>query len=298
MSPFTHSRTARLLRGAFIALLILAALLYLGLPTGMAVFAVLPGRAAVGSPPAGFEPVDLQTSDGVALKAWYHPPENGAAVILAHGAGSSRAGTRVYAEMLAQNGYGVLALDLRGHGESAGRTNRLGWQGSADIGAAVTFLRGRSEVNAIGGLGLSMGGEVLLGAAADYPEIQAIIADGATRRSTAELLALESERPLVRNFTARVMYAAVQLLSGQAPPRPLLESMKAAGSTRFLFIAGGDVPLEVAFNRLFADTLGERASLWVAPGAGHIGAFAAHPQEYQQLVIAFFETNLPARPFR
>ena len=43
----------------------------------------------------------------------------------------------------------------------------------------------------------------------------AIVADGATRRSVDELLALPSERPLVRNFTARVMYAAVRILMGR-----------------------------------------------------------------------------------
>jgi len=59
-----------------------------------------------------------------------------------------------------------------------------------------------------------MGGEVLLGAASQYPSITAIAADGATRRSTEELLALESERPLVRNFTARVC------MHGQAVLRP------------------------------------------------------------------------------
>ena len=51
-----------------------------------------------------------------------------------------------------------------------------------------------------------------------------IAADGATTRSLDELLALPSERPLVRNFTARVMYAAVQILSGETPPVPLLDS--------------------------------------------------------------------------
>src|SRR5690606_19488500 len=168
------------------------------------------------------------------LKGWYRAPANGAAILLLHGAGSSRESVRPYATFLVRHGYGVLALDLRGHGESAGKTNKLGWQGTRDVGAAVAFLQDRDEVQAIGGLGLSMGGEVLLGAAADYPAIGAIVADGATRRCTAELRALESERPLVRNFTARVWYAIVGLLTGEAPPRPLLDAMLASPSTRFL----------------------------------------------------------------
>jgi hypothetical protein len=137
-----------------------------------------------------------------------------------------------------------------------------------------------------------MGGEAMLGAAAQYPEIQAIAADGATRRSTAELLALESVRPLVRNFTARVMYLTVQLLSGETPPHPLLDSMITSGSTRFLLIAAGGDALETSFNQLFATTLGSRASLWIAPQVEHMGAFPRYPQEYEQRVIAFFESGL------
>lgn len=282
----------RVLKILGISLLMIAALLYLALPAGFGVYALLPFREQAGSAPEGFEEVSLTAQDGINLQAWYHPPTNGAAIILLHGAGNSRASLRHYATMLVRHGYGVLAVDLRGHGESQGATNRLAWQGTVDVGAAVDFLKEQTKVDSIGGLGISAGGEALLGASARYPEIRAILADGATRRSTEELLALESERPLVRNFTARVMYETVQLLSGQEPPEPLLEAMLASGSTRFLFIAGGGDRLEVAFNELFTRELGERGSLWVAPDAEHTLAFSLYPQEYEQQVVEFFDNTL------
>jgi pimeloyl-ACP methyl ester carboxylesterase len=132
---------------------------------------------------AGSWTIALTTDDQVMLAGWYKPPINGAAIILIHGAGGSREGMRPYAEMLAHHGYGVLALDLRGHGASTGLTNRFGWQGTHDVGAAVAFLQARDEVKMIGGLGSSLGSEVLLGAASEYPAMQAIAADGATTRS-------------------------------------------------------------------------------------------------------------------
>jgi pimeloyl-ACP methyl ester carboxylesterase len=226
------------------------------------------------------------------LAGWYKQPINGTAIILIHGAGGSREGMRPYAEMLARHGYGVLALDLRGHGTSTGRTNRFGWQGTHDAGAAVAFLQARDEVKAIGGLGSSLGGEVLLGAASEYPAIKAIAADGATARSLDELLTLSSERPLYRNFTARVMYAAVQVLSGETPPTPLLDSLIAAPATSYLLIAGGDNNKEVAFNELFVAAAPDRAQLWIAPDAAHTGAFSKYPSEYEQRVIAFLDAAL------
>jgi dienelactone hydrolase len=292
-----HNRLQRLAKWIAISIGVLILLLYIGLPVGMGIYTLLPIRSTVYSTPVGFEDVTLRTEDGVQLQGWYHrpgnsAPVNGAAIILLHGAGGSREAVRSYAGMLAGEGYGVLAVDLRGHGGSDGKTNRLGWQGTRDIGAAVDFLQGRQEVRAIGGLGISMGGEALLGAADRYPQIRAIAADGATRRSTAELLALESERPLVRNFTARVMFAAVRLFGGEAAPEPLLDAMLASGDTQFLLIAAGDNAQESAFNQLFAQTLGSRASLWIVPNASHTAAFSMYPEEYRERLTAFFQEAL------
>lgn len=284
---FNRFVNKRWLRWSALLLLALILLLYIGLPVALAVAAVLPASVELGLPPAGFDSLTLQAQDGTNLAAWYAPPHNSIAVILLHGAGGSRESVRPYAEMLQRGGFGVLAIDLRGHGASGGPTNRLGWQGTEDVGAALAFLESQPQVEHIAGLGLSMGGEALLGAASSYPALEAVVADGASRRSLEELLALPSERPLVRNFTARVMYATVRLLSRQQPPLPLLESMQQSGSTRFLLVAAGEDELEVEFNRLFAETLGERALLWVALGAPHTGAFGLYPDVYEQRLVDF-----------
>jgi pimeloyl-ACP methyl ester carboxylesterase len=265
---------------------------YLGLPVGMAIVALWPARSAAGQPPRGFEQVTLTTVDGVELTAWHSPPRNGAAVILLHGAGGSKESTRRLAEDLVSRGFGVLAVDLRGHGQSGGRTNRLGWSGSTDVRAAVDYLLASAPETRLGGVGLSMGGEVLLGATAACPEIVAVVADGATRRSTGELLALPSKRSLVESFTPRVMYAAVRVMSGEHPPAPLLEEVSRAKTTSVYLIAAGEDELEVAFNERFAQVLGPRATLWVAPGVQHLGASSRYPDEYRDRVLGFMEERL------
>lgn len=282
----------RLLRWIAVVFFILVLLVYVGLPVGAGVAAVLPAKGTVGAPPDGYETVTLTAQDGIQLQGWYRPPDNGAVIILLHGAGGTRESMRAYAAALAKHGYGILALDLRGHGESQGKTNRLGWQGTLDVGAAVTFLQGHPDVQRIGGLGSSMGGEVLLGAASTYPAIEAIVADGATRRCTEEYFALETNRSIVHSFTAQVMYLTVQLLSGTQPPSPLLDSMIEAASTRFLLIAAGQNALETAFNQHFANVLGSRADLWTVAGATHTGAFGLDLQTYEQRVTDFFQAEL------
>lgn len=68
--------------------------------------------------------------------------------------------------------------------------------------------------------------------------------------------------------------------------------MVAAERTSFLLIVGGENEREVAFNELFAATVGERAALWIAPDAPHTGAFSRYPDEYEKRMIAFFDAAL------
>jgi uncharacterized protein len=284
--------SSRRLRRLGWTVLALVSALYVGLPVAMAVVAVWPSREPVGAPPAGFREVVLTADDGVDLAAWYAPSVDGRAVLVVHGAGGSREAMRDQAVLLAGHGYGVLAIDLRGHGSSGGRTNRLGWEGTRDVVAAVAFLAAQPGVEAIGALGSSMGAEVLLGATAACPEILAVVADGATRRSLAELLALPAERSIVRNFTARVMFSAVRAFAGHPAPEPLLDALERSETSAFLLIAAGEDATEVAFNEVFADALGDRATLWVVPGVAHTGGFASDPAGYELRVVTFLDAAL------
>ena len=87
--------------------------------------------------------------------------------------------------MLARHGYGVLLFDRRGEGESEGEPNSWGWGGEADIKAAIAYLQHRPDVDPdrIGGIGLSVGGEMMIEAAAETDELAAVVSDGAGARS-------------------------------------------------------------------------------------------------------------------
>ena len=75
----------------------------------------------------------------MALSGWYVPSRNGAAVVLLHGAGSTRSAVLPHAVVLADDGFGVLLYDARGHGRSQGRAMDFGWYGDLGVAAAQVW---------------------------------------------------------------------------------------------------------------------------------------------------------------
>ncbi len=167
---------------------------------------------------AAYEEVQFTTSDGLRLRGWYIPSRNGAAVISFPG----RASSQQRAKLLARHGYGVLLFDRRGEGESEGDPNLFGWQGERDIHAAVAFLQGRPDVDPerIGGIGLSVGGEMMIEAAAESPELKAIVSEGASSRSVRDELARPGHgwQEIVGNAVAT---SATAIFTDNLPPATL-----------------------------------------------------------------------------
>src|SRR6185295_2170081 len=176
-------------RRALLAVVALFAFQLLMLPLGVAYVTTHTARAVVPANELGvaYENVSFTTSDGLRLDGWYVPSRNGAAVIAFPG----RKGPQRQARLLARHGYGVLLFDRRGEGESDGNPNVFGWGGERDLLAAAAFLRSRPDVDdaRIGAIGLSVGGEMLIHAAADSKVFNAIITEGASGQSLRDEIA-------------------------------------------------------------------------------------------------------------
>ena len=128
--------------------------------------------------------------------------------------------------MLARHGYGVLLFDRRGEGRSEGEPNSWGWGGDADVKAAIAYLQRRPDVDPdrIGGLGLSVGGELMIETAAETEELAAVVSEGAGARSTTE--DMDHDDPALAKWTlgfalSAAKTAAVAVSSNQAPPANL-----------------------------------------------------------------------------
>lgn len=241
---------------------------------------------------AGQREVELHTSDGLTLDGTYVPSRNGAAVVVAFG----RKGTQRPARMLARHGFGVLIFDRRGEGESDGDPNPYAWdEGERDLHAAVEFLQRRSEVEPgrIGGLGLSVGGETFLQAAAHNEDIEAVISEGAASRSVGEVLSIPGS-PLPMVVANVPITAGTALFSDATPPEHLIDLVdEIAPRPMFLIYAtegtGGE---EHRANRAYFREAGPPKQIWEIPEAGHVGGQEARPLQYERRVTRFFDDAL------
>jgi phosphate/sulfate permease len=253
------------------------------LPIAFAILATQRGRT---TPEAGLgESITLTTADGLRLAGSYVPSRNRAAVLVFPG----RTKTVPHARLLARHGYGVLLLDRRGEGASEGDINLYGWNGDADLRAAIAYLRDRPDVEAsrIGGLGLSVGGELLLQAAAHDRGLRAVASEGAGVRSFAEHRHTPGLGRVQKWLSPwLVQTAALAVLGDGGPPPDLARLVRRIPPRRVLLIGTPDEVL----NRVYAAQAG--ASLWEVERGGHTGALAADPSEYERRVVGFFDAAL------
>ena len=240
-----------------------------------------------------FENVTFETEAGRDLSAWFIPSQNGAVVITVHGAGTNRSTALPEAMVLARSGYGVLMVDLEGFGDSEGRANAFGWVGARDVHAAVAYLMSRPDVDPerIGGLGLSMGGEVLLQAAGESPLLKAVVSEGGTGRTAADFRELDDGwfQPIVPFH--KVVGLTMNLFSGESAP-PALKQMVAQIAPRQVLMIAGNIGEETELMGNYLEIGGPSFELWTIPEPKHVGAFDLHPEEYEQRVIGFFDEAL------
>ena len=284
-------RRFRWLRRVAIGLVTVLAIYWLVMPVGIAILATHRPRAVVGPADLGrpYENVTLRTTDGLKLAAWYVPSRNGAAVI----SYPTRQGKLPQARMLARHGYGVLLLDARGYDGSEGDPNLFGWDDAKDIDAAVAWLQQRPDVKdgRIGGIGFSVGGEMMLQTAASNPGLRAVVSEGAGVRSVREDL-LRGPRGWFALPAAAVQAGALTVMSGTPPP-PALDDLVAQIAPRPLFLiyagqGGGGEEL----NPDYFHAASQPKTLWKIEEAGHVGGLVARPRDYEERVIGFFNRFL------
>lgn len=279
----------------FVAILVILALLsWLALPVVRA-FTLVSARHTDPVAPADLVVEELRF---VELAAWtVHTVHGAPAVVLVHGFKTSREEMVPWARFLHDGGYNVLLLDTRGCGKSGGSTVGLGATEPHDVALAVDAARAEFGTSKVAVLGISLGAGAVILAAADDPDISAVIADSAWTDQDFQLarLSFVQAGPIRVPLLPYGVGAVNALVGADVTKARPLDAIGRISPRPILLIHSADdenatTPVDGA-RRLFA-AAGEPKQLWVAPRGGHVGALNAFPAEYRARVLDFLGFSL------
>jgi hypothetical protein len=248
---------------------------------------------------AAKEDFTVSAQDGITLKGWKVRPvsANGDWVLLYHGVSDNRTGVLGHAEFLLRNGYSIVMMDSREHGESGGSICTYGWKERYDSLAVTDVLYATEKVRHLYALGVSMGAAIALQSAAIEPRIEAVAAEDPfanLREVSYDYAGLDVSPTLGRTLfrpASMIALASVQKEGGFDPSDVSPE--KAVGVRPFavLLICGTSdhrIPCRHA-ERIYKSAAGPK-ELWIVKGAGHAAALGYSPTEYESRVVKLFET--------
>jgi dipeptidyl aminopeptidase/acylaminoacyl peptidase len=246
------------------------------------------------------EEVSFQTSDDKTIAGWYiKSQKTDKVLILVHGLNSSRtfefAGkfSEFGAEMNRQ-GFSILMIDLRGHGQSADSRLTFGITERRDIIAAVNWLKQKGfKPQKIGVFGVSMGSASVIGAAADNTDIAAIVTDS----GYAEVYPIMQKHWQSASGLPEIFLPATMMfghfLTGHDPTssKPVQEISRIAPRPVLIIHSKIDpyTPVENAYKLKEAYP---KAEYWETNAKEHPESYNTDPKLYVEKVSDFFNRSL------
>ncbi len=266
--------------------------------------------------------VSFQTSDGIPIKAWWERSWNvdvpKGTVILAHGSQTNKTGMGYVAARLLPQGFSVLVLDLRAHGESGGDYTTFGYKEALDVEAGVRWVRANAREPRIALMGYSSGAVAVLLAAAKTQGITAVVADSAYV-DTFDVLRREQEflknpppntkvpfghRLRLFLFTAPgfswLAQEAFRLRSGvpfHPPEANVVDAVRHIDRAPVLYLAAEKDPVvpRAVTEQLYRATASSNKQLSLQPGAFH-SAMAGDPRAFITAVTTFLDAAFGTQP--
>jgi dipeptidyl aminopeptidase/acylaminoacyl peptidase len=243
------------------------------------------------------EVITISNSDGYRFQGYFIAGTNGATIIMPPPFASGKSVRLPEATILAKHGYAVLMFESRRCADAGPLS--LGYREVDDVAAALDYLTTRSDVDSerIGIYGFSSAGATAVMAAARYPQLSAVVAEGGYGDFVNNAVGQDRRSDfLARNFIVLYRWGTylsyrwiarldIRMLSpvsviDQISPRPILLIY----GSREVSLAGG--------RQQQAAAGGENAELWIVPGAGHGNYLAIAPLAYEARVVAFFDEAL------
>ncbi len=248
-----------------------------------------------------WENITITATDGTQLVATFIPHPQGAkkTIIYLHGLRDHRLSGINYLPIFQKNGYNVLLIDARGHGESQGSFITWGDREKRDVEQWVSYLSDRIPRGIVGIFGASLGGATALlhseinetdGNHVDFYIIDSAFSDLKTLIQSQ----LEERVPpygkfissLVLPYADMVAYFNGRFTYSRSSP------IKAVPRTSrpILYLHGkADMLIPASMSEdLYAATTGQK-EIYLFEGAAHIGGLFEQYDRYDSILSRFIQ---------
>src|SRR5215475_4241161 len=240
------------------------------------------------------EDLIVRAPDGAVLRGWKVHAENpnGSWVLLFHGVSDNRVGVIGHSEFLLQNGYNVVMVDARCHGESGGEIATYGWLERQDARAVIDALETSEKPQHLFALGESMGAGIVLQTAAIDPRIEAVVAEASfanLQEAAYDYAGLRQYPWLGKTLFAPgawlMVYRGGKLAgfpAGEVSP----EKAVAARHFPVLIICDEkDQALPCRHSEMIYNAARGPKEFWRVPNAFHTAAIGYEPEEFRKRVL-------------
>jgi pimeloyl-ACP methyl ester carboxylesterase len=248
-----------------------------------------------------FQWIGFPSLDGIPLKGWFIPAEGTArgTIIYVHGLNRTRVEMLPDAVFAHGLGYNGVLFDLRHQGMSGGAITTLGYQERLDVEGAVRYVVAQHAARPVIVWGVSMGAAAALLAAADSPDISAVISDSsfdsmlATMRHHLKLFLHLPGFPIADE----VAYWTAWRGHFRVADFDLVKAVERIGGRPILFVAvAGDrrMPPSIA-QELYAHCQSPQKKILILPGHRHGEGFNLAREPYEKAVTDFLNALPPMK---
>lgn len=246
---------------------------------------------------------DQRTDVPLRMAGWWipsaHPRDR--CVVLLHGYADAKVGVIAWAPAWHRLGFNILALDLRAHGESAGRESTAGYYERHDVDQVISQLCAErpAATRQVVLFGASLGAAVATATAALRDDLAALVLESpyidfrSASMTHMDLLGLPGRR-----LQAAALRLAEWLGYAKFDEVRTIDLLRKVPCPVLLITPADDVFLSPNGLRQFETALAALpyGRMWHVEGATHLRGLHAEPNAYAERLRQFIEEALAALP--
>ncbi|MEN8434805.1 alpha/beta hydrolase [Clostridium septicum] len=250
-----------------------------------------------------YDELTIKSYDGYNLKGYYYAPNKDSKkiAIIHHGYTANHYVCFQFADIFFEEGFNVLLIDMRSHGESEGKHITYGYKESRDLDKWVDLMREKVGEDGIIGLhGQSMGGATVLMYGGRYSsKIDFIIADCAYSNGVAMMKSQFKEAEVPFFPVYYILNRKLKKICGFDMNKisPIDDIKNSDVPVMFVHGTADELVPHSMSEEMYNVKKGDKNKLVLIEGAKHVGAYSKSKKLYKEAVKSFIDNAIEVKKY-